>query len=160
MQHIALSAALLAAATMATAAPVQSEDLDLLDARVAVFLGGTAAEAGLRAVRIDRRLRFARCPEGALFETPQSGSMVAYCPAKGWRLHIPLVAAASDAGDIVIRRGDSVDLSHTGSGYTVVAATTSLEDGRIGGRVRVKLSTGTGSVSATVRGPGTVMIGD
>lgn len=161
MRYLILPTLLFAATTSANATAVQGEDLDLLDARVAVFLGGTAADAGLRAARIDRRLRLVRCPEGALFEPPHAGSVVAYCPAKGWRLNIPLVAATSvEAGAIVVRRGDAVQLSYAGAGFALTTGATALEDGRRGGTIRVKMPTSPASVTARVQDNGNVEITD
>lgn len=149
-------------------APIQAwavqpalENLDALDAKVAVFLGGTPADAGQRAQPVDRRLRMVQCPEGVSFDPPVMGAVSAYCGSKGWRLRVPLLGvAAAQPAEIVIRRGDSVELAYVGSGFDVTTGATALEDGRAGGVVRVKTPTGTSSVTARVRGPGVVTIGD
>jgi flagellar basal body P-ring formation protein FlgA len=150
------------AATAANAAPLPLEDLDVLDARIAVFLGGTTTEAGKRAEPVDRRLRMVRCPEGALFEPAQMGAITAYCPSKGWRLRVPLIGGggAAQPAEIVVRRGDTVELAYAGQGFDVTTRATAIEDGRAGGVVRVKTPTGTGPVTARVRGPGAVAFDD
>lgn len=157
-------ASLLTLASTAHAVPTL-EDLDLLDARIAVFLGGTAADAGKRAQPLDRRMRLLRCAEGALFDPPAAGAVAVavavYCPSRGWRVHVPLIgSAATELAEIVIRRGDAVQLAYTGIGFDVTTGAVALEDGRTGGVVRVKTPTGASAVSARVRGPGVVAIGD
>ena len=145
----------------AHAAPATLENLDVLDTRIAVFLGGTPADAGKKAQPIDRRLRLIACAEGALFDPPSMGAIVAYCPSRGWRVRVPLIGAtAVEPAEIVIRRGDAVQLAYVGSGFDVTTGATALEDGRAGGVVRVKTSTGLAVVTARVRGPGAVAIGD
>lgn len=145
----------------AHAAPPALEDLDFLDTRIAVFLGGTAADAGKKAQPVDRRLRLINCTEGALFDPPSLGAITAYCPSRGWRVRVPLIGAAiAELAELVVRRGDAVQLAYVGSGFDVSTSATALEDGRTGGFVRVKTPTGTASVTARVRGPGSVAIGD
>lgn len=149
--------------TSANAAPLPLEDLDFLDARIAVYLGGTPADAGKRAEPIDRRLRMVRCPEGALFDSPQLGAIAAYCPSKGWRLRVPLIgltATTAQPAEVVIRRGDAVELAYIGHGFDITTGATAMEDGRAGGVVRVKTSTGTATVTTRVRGAGAVTIGN
>ncbi len=151
---------LLALARAADAAPVL-EDLDFLDARIAVYLGGAAADAGKRAQPVDRRLRLMQCAEGALFDPPALGAIAAYCPSRGWRVRVPLIGSpTAETAEIVIRRGDAVQLAYVGSGFDVTTGAVAMEDGRNGGVVRVKTPTGASVVTARVRGPGAVAIGD
>jgi flagellar basal body P-ring formation protein FlgA len=158
----ALGAILAAVApAVAPAAPLALEDLDFLDARIAVFLGGTAADAGKKAQPLDRRLRLLRCAGGALFDPPALGAIAAYCPSRGWRIRVPLTGAVeTETAEIVIRRGDTVELAYRGAGFAVSTGATALEDARADGIVRVKSLTGTTPVTARVRGPGMVAIGD
>jgi flagellar basal body P-ring formation protein FlgA len=145
----------------AHAAPAALENLDFLDARIAVFLGGTAADAGKNAQPVDRRLRLIACAEGALFDPPSMGAIAAYCPSRGWRVRVPLIGGTTaEPIEVVIRRGDAVQLAYVGAGFDVTTSATALEDGRSGGTVRVKPPTGTSPVTARVRGPGAVAIGD
>jgi flagellar basal body P-ring formation protein FlgA len=154
-----LLAALVGSIAHAAAPPL--ENLDFLDARIAVFLGGTPGDAGKRAQPVDRRLRLIACAEGALFDPPSMGAIAAYCPSRGWRVRVPLIGAAiAEPAEIVIRRGDAVQLAFVGSGFDVSTGATALDDGRAGGVVRVKTSTGAAAVTARVRGPGAVAIGD
>jgi len=145
----------------AHAATSALEDLAFLDARIAVFLGGTPADAGKKAQPVDRRLRLLACAEGALFDPPSMGAIAAYCPSRGWRLRVPLIGGSpEETAEVVVRRGDAVQLAYTGSGFDVTTSATALEDGREGGVVRVKAPTGAATVTARVRGPGLVTIGD
>jgi flagellar basal body P-ring formation protein FlgA len=137
------------------------EDLAFLDARIAVFLGGTPVDAGKKAQPVDRRLRLLACAEGPLFDPLSMGAIAAYCPSRGWRVRVPLIGGApEEVAEIVVRRGDAVQLAYAGSGFDVTTSATALEDGRTDGVVRVKASTGASTVTARVRGPGLVVIGD
>jgi flagella basal body P-ring formation protein FlgA len=161
MRQFIIPALLLVSSSGARAALPALEDLDTLDARIAVYLGGTPADAGQRAQPVDRRLRMVACPEGVSFDPPAMGSIAAYCASKGWRLRVALNAStAGQLAEIVIRRGDAVELAYLGSGFDITTGATALDDGRVGGVVRVKTSTGTAPVTARVRGPGAAAIGD
>jgi hypothetical protein len=162
MRRFLVPALMLAAASAAGAAQPDLEDLDSLDSRIAVFLGGTPADAGLRAQAVDRRLRMMRCPEGVSFDPPAQGAIVASCASKGWRLRVPLIggSGAEQPAEIVIRRGDSVELAYVGAGFDITTGATAMEDGRAGGMIRVKTPTGSTTVTARVRGPGAVTIGN
>jgi flagellar basal body P-ring formation protein FlgA len=150
----------------ATAAPGGAtapalENLDQLDARIAVFLGGTAADAGQRAQPVDRRLRLSHCVEGVVFDAPAQGAIAARCVSTGWRLRVTLIGtAAAQPSETVIRRGDAVELSYVGSGFDVTTVAIALEDGHDGGAVRVKSPTGVTTLTARVRGPGRVSVGN
>jgi flagellar basal body P-ring formation protein FlgA len=145
MRLIAFAPLLAAIASSATAAPPALEDLD----------------AGKKAQPVDRRLRLVACTDGAIFEPPSMGAVTAYCPTRGWRVRVPLIGATTaEPAETVIRRGDTVQLAYVGPGFDVTTGGTALEDGRIGGVVRVKTPTGGASVTARVRGPGVVVIGD
>jgi flagellar basal body P-ring formation protein FlgA len=156
--------AVLLGATAVTPAPAAApalEDLAYLDARIAVFLGGTSAEAGQRAQPVDRRLRLLACAQGVLFDPPSMGAISAYCPTRGWRVRVPLIGGSvEEVAEVVVRRGDAVQLAYAGAGFDVTTSATALEDGRTGGVVRVKAPTGAATVTARVRGPGLVAIGD
>lgn len=138
------------------------EDLDLLDRRIAVALGGTAADAGLLAQPVDRRLRLASCPQAATIEPPVLGAVTVRCAPLGWRMRVPLVGgmAMAQQGELLVRRGDAVDLTVSGGGFAIATTGTALEDGRMGAPVRVKSPTGSTVLTARVRGPGSVEIRD
>jgi len=161
MRLCLISTIALLTAFPASAAGPELEDLELLDQRIAVFLGGSAQDAGLRAEPIDRRLRLSRCVDAAEFAQPQDGTLFAECPSKGWRVRILLkgtTPARTDA--VVIRRGDAVDLAYRGDGFSVSTQATAIEDGRMGGRVRVKSPTSPAVLTTLVKAPGSVAIDD
>ncbi len=158
MRTIMTAIALAAFASASAASPF--EDLDHLDARIAVFLGGAAAEAGQRAQPVDRRLRLARCVDVIEFDAPALGAIAVRCGSPAWRLRVPLSGTTAPVAEMLVRRGDAVELVYIGSGFGVTATATALEDGRDGGLVRVKSSTGSAVVTARVEGPGRVVIGD
>lgn len=165
MRIILTRFALTTAAAMATAMPAAAtppafEDLDRLDARIALFLGGTTADAGQRAQPVDRRLRLARCAEDAEFDAPAMGAIAVRCASPAWRLRVPLTGGTALIAETVVRRGDAVELLYNGSGFGVTTTATALEDGRDGGLVRVKSPTSAAVVTARVQGPGRVSIGD
>ena len=52
---------------------------------------------------------------------------------------MPVAARAMPAlGPAVIKRGDPVELAATDNGFTVTTEAVAQEDGRVGGRIRVK----------------------
>ena len=160
MRLLFLPLCMVIGAGTAHATPPVLEDLDRLDAGIALALGGGPDDAGKRAQPVDRRLRMVRCPEGLAYDAATPGAVLVSCASKGWRLRVPLIINAAPPTDIVIRRGDSVQIAYLGSGFDVSTTATALEDGREGGFVRVKLPTATAPLTARVRAPGEVEIGN
>ncbi len=146
------------AANPAAAAPAAFENLDSLDARVADILN--IVDHSARAQPIDRRLRLRQCPQVPEVDAAIAGALTLSCPALGWRLRVPLIGGVAAPRDIVVRRGDTVEIVFSGTGFTVVTNATALDDGREGGVTRVKAVTGAAPVTARVIGPGRVTIAD
>jgi flagellar basal body P-ring formation protein FlgA len=148
MKHIVLPIALLAAPLHAQ----QFEDVAALDVQVAAV-----AEA---AQPIDRRLKLARCPESVAIDPPALGAVALRCKSLGWRIRVPLVqsAKAEAASDIIIRRGDAVELISSGDGFEVSTRGTAIEDGSVGKAIRVKSSTAASITLGTVTAAGTVQM--
>lgn len=148
MRLFVLPLALLAAPLHAQ----QFEDVAALDAQVA-----TVAEA---AQPIDRRLKLARCPEAVTVDPPALGAVAVRCVPLGWRIRVPLVqsAKAEAASEIIIRRGDAVELISSGDGFEVSSRGTAIEDGRIGKAIRVKSPTGPLAITGIVTAGGAVRI--
>lgn len=148
MQKYLLPFALLAAPLSAQ----QFEDVAALDAQVAAV---TAA-----AQPVDRRLRLARCPEGVTVDPPALGAVALRCKSLGWRIRVPLAQAAQTetAPEIVIRRGDVVELISSGDGFEVSTQGTAIEDGHAGKGIRVKSPTTAGIIAGTVTAAGVVQI--
>jgi flagella basal body P-ring formation protein FlgA len=148
MKHFLLPIALLATPLHAQ----QFEDIPALDVQVAAV-----AEA---AQPIDRRLKLARCPESVVIDPPALGAVALRCKSLGWRIRVPLVqsAKAEAASEIIIRRGDAVELISGGDGFEVSTRGTAMEDGRVGKGIRVKSSTAAAVTLGTVTASGTVQM--
>jgi flagellar basal body P-ring formation protein FlgA len=148
MKHLILPLAVLAAPLNAQ----QFEDIAALDVQVAAV-----AEA---AQPIDRRLKLARCPESVAVDPPALGAVALRCKSLGWRIRVPLVQTtkAEAASEIIIRRGDAVELISSGDGFEVSTRGTAIEDGRLGKAIRVKSSTAASITLGTVTAAGTVQI--
>jgi flagellar basal body P-ring formation protein FlgA len=148
MKYILLPIALLAAPLHAQ----QFEDVAALDAQVAAV-----AEA---AQPIDRRLKLARCPESVAIDPPALGAVALRCKSLGWRIRVPLVQSAKPeaASEIIIRRGDAVELISSGDGFEVSTRGTAMEDGRVGKGIRVKSSTASAITLGTVTAAGAVQV--
>jgi flagellar basal body P-ring formation protein FlgA len=130
----------------------QFEDVAALDVQVAAV-----AEA---AQPIDRRLKLARCPESVAIDPPALGAVALRCKSLGWRIRVPLVRVtkAEAASDIIIRRGDAVELISSGDGFEVSTRGTAIEDGSVGKAIRVKSSTAASITLGTVTAAGTVQM--
>jgi flagella basal body P-ring formation protein FlgA len=153
---MAIAAAMVLGGTAQAIVP-QFEDLNVLQARIGAYLGQTGADAS-QVQPLDQRLRLARCPEPATIDMAVRGELVVRCLSIGWRLRVPVTVPVTAQSAIVIRRGDNVELAVGGRGFSVVSNATAMEDGREGGVVRVKSSTGTSTVTGRVDGPGRVTI--
>jgi flagellar basal body P-ring formation protein FlgA len=134
----------------ALSAPAQAqalEDLSALDARL--------AEHGALQP-LDRRLRLTRCPEAVVIDPPTLGAVAVRCVALGWRIRVPVVQAAAAAQDVLVKKGDLVDLTYSGEAYSISTTATAVEFGVRGQKVRVTSAVSGKAVSATVTGPGEV----
>lgn len=139
---------LIAPIALTAAIPVAFEDLAEMDARIAVI--GAASP-------VDRRLKLARCPAPAELTQTSANAVAVRCPALGWRILVPLVAPAQSQQAPEIRKGDVVELSVAGTGFSVSTMATALEDGRIGRSLRVRTSDANAPISVSVTGPGRVL---
>jgi flagellar basal body P-ring formation protein FlgA len=136
------------------------EDFDAIDRRIAIALGGAESDAGLLAQPIDRRLKLAACPSPATIDPPALGAVAVRCAPLGWRIRVPLKGGGQSSGELLVRKGDTVELAYAGSGFAIVTSALAQEDGRLGQAVRVKSPTGAALVTAQVRGVGRVSIDD
>ena len=149
MLSMELLAMLAAASIGGSAADGRFQDLDALDAQVAasVAAGGTP-------VPIDRRIKLAKCPQEPEISQAAGGAVAVRCPALGWRIRVSVEAAgappAASLSEIVVRRGDSIELVVEGRGYSASALGTSLDEGAAGSRIRVKIPTSAVPVPAIV----------
>lgn len=139
--------------------PVQAqqfEDLSALDAKVASAVGVGSAKI------IDRRLKLARCPEPVVLDTTAPGAVVLRCHPIGWRIRVPVAQSvgSSNAGEILVKRGETVEIVIRGEDFEIASSGVAAEDGFSGKRIRVKSSTGGGSISGTVAGQSLVYVED
>lgn len=157
-----LGAQAFAGAAFAAAGPDGFENLDKLEGRLVGALDADVGQPGGPATHIDRRLKLKPCPAPVTIDPPALGAVALRCEALGWRIRVPLThaagtatapgasfvpvtapaaaAAAASSQPVVIKRGDPVELSATRDGFTVTTQAVAQEDGRIGGRIRVRPS--------------------
>jgi flagella basal body P-ring formation protein FlgA len=134
------------------------QNLDALDARIASTVQGAGTP-----VPIDRRIRLAQCPEQPEVSPLTGGSVAVRCPTLGWKLRVAVSSAAEPSGipaEILVRRGDLVELVFKGAGFSASAPGTALDEGAAGKTVRVKIPTSPMPVSAIVVHAGLVAIHD
>ena len=155
-----LAIAIATAGTHAAAATPDLENLDTLDAKLAIYLGGSAADAGRLAVPIDRRLRLRRCAEGAVFDPAERGAIGIQCASAGWRIRVPTARNQVQVAQTVIRRGDAIQIITQGNGFNIANGAVAQEDGVENGTVRVKTLTGGTLLTGRVQGAGVVAVGD
>lgn len=144
-----------ASPAFAAAGPGGFEDLDRLEGRLVGALDIDIGQPGGPATHIDRRLKLQPCPVAVTIDPPALGAVALRCEPLGWRIRVPLmrqpgqvVAANGPAAaygrptqpmqPLAIKRGDPVELIAGTTGFSVSTAAVAQEDGRIGGRVRVK----------------------
>jgi flagellar basal body P-ring formation protein FlgA len=139
------------------ATPAQSqmqsfEDIAALDQVVA---------AVTKAQPIDARLKLARCPQPVLVQAEHMGAVTVQCSALGWRIRVPVLQAATAAAsaEMLVRRGETVEMVSSGSGFEISTNAVALEDGPLGSAIRVKSPTGNAVSVATVTARGIVNIG-
>ena len=149
---------MLLAAGVGTAASAASyQDLDALDARIAASL-----DPGLRPVPIDRRIKLASCPEAPVISPVSAGAVAVRCTPLGWRLRVAIEGSSSSAvlSEIVVRRGDPVEVIAAGRGFSVSSSGRALDEGAVGKTIRVKIPTSSSPVPATVVRAGVASISD
>jgi flagella basal body P-ring formation protein FlgA len=139
------------------------EDPAVIDLAVVTATGAAAGQAGGAIAPVDRRLKLAACPDKLQTDAPALGAIAIRCPARGWRIRVPLInaPAAGTAGEpaaIIVKRGENLAMRVKGSGFEVSGSAVALEDGAAGNAIRVKLPTSPIPVVATVIGPAMVQI--
>jgi flagella basal body P-ring formation protein FlgA len=123
------------------------EDIAKLESRVVAALDVDIGQPGGPVAHIDRRLKLAACPAPVTIDPPALGALPLRCEPLGWRIRVPLVRVATAQAAVappqpqappIIKRGDPVQLVSGADGFTVSTIGTAQEDGRAGGRLRVK----------------------
>lgn len=157
MTRQGLALILLIAGTPAHAATDAAgfEDLTKLEGRVIGALDADIGTPGGPVTHLDRRLKLQPCPSPVTIDPPALGAVALRCEALGWRIRMPLMkapgqqAATAVASPAIyqpappmtpplIKRGDPIELVAGAGGFTVSTAAIAQEDGRLGGRIRVK----------------------
>ncbi len=131
------------------------EDLDKLETRLVTALDAGIGTVGGPLTHIDRRVKLQPCPGEVAIDPPALGAVAIRCEALGWRIRVPLMRAPNQVayssvpvtytppvplGPPVIKRGDPVEVAASQPGFSVTASGIAQEDGRTGGRIRVKTS--------------------
>ncbi len=134
------------------------ENLDRLDGLVAMTVGANLGQPGGPVAPIDRRLKLAPCPSTPNVDGPVFGAAIVKCDALGWRIRVPLVAGGVQANvtpvsapvtrrvaampapsrEVVVKRGDPVQLVAGGTAFQVSRLMVAEEDGAIGAMIRVR----------------------
>lgn len=124
--------------------PQRFEDLNGLEALVVARLGAPVGQPGGPAAPIDRRLRLAACPDTPSIDAPAMGAVAVRCDAVGWRIRVP-VSGGARAGampvqnqQMLVRKGDPVQLVAGTANFTVSTMMIAEEDGARGDMIRVR----------------------
>lgn len=165
--------ALSAACAPPALAQQRFENLDRIDGLVAMTVGAKIGEPGGPMAPVDRRLRLAACPSLPSVEGPTFGAAIVKCDTLGWRIRVPLSggsgASATPAArygasarpvqrDMVVKRGDPVQLIAGNASFSVSRVMVADEDGAIGDTIRVREDRRSTPVLAQVVEMGTVRI--
>lgn len=152
------------------AAQQKFENLDRIDGLVAMTVGANLGEPGGPAAPVDRRLKLAACPQTPNVEGPIFGAAMVKCDALGWRIRVPLVpggaasmpvgraAAVPQAREMVVKKGDPVQLMAGGRAFSVSRLMVADEDGALGQMIRVREDKKSAPVLAQVVDMGMVRI--
>jgi flagella basal body P-ring formation protein FlgA len=162
MTRTGLALILLIAGTPACAATDAAgfEDLARLEGRVVGALDADVGQPGGPVTHLDRRLKLQPCPQTVTIDPPALGAVALRCETLGWRIRVPLVKSASaqavanaaavgnssaaayrsaqPTAPALIKRGDPIELVAGDGSFSVSTAAVAQEDGRLGGRIRVK----------------------
>ena len=149
------------------------ENLDRLDGLVAMTVGANIGEPGGPIAPVDRRLRLAACPGTPSVEGPTFGAAIVKCDALGWRIRVPLSGGGATVGtpairyggaarpvqpQMVVKRGDPVQLIAGNASFSVSRVMIADEDGAVGDTIRVREDKKSAPVLAQVVEMGTVRI--
>lgn len=167
-------------AFLATTAPQPAlaqqkfENLDRIDSLVAMTVGANIGQPGGPVAPVDRRLKLAACPTTPSVTGPVFGAAMVQCEPLGWRIRVPLVAGGAAAAapsaahygsaarpvqrEIVVKRGDPVQLLAGDASFSVSRMMIADADGAVGETIRVREDKDGTPVLAQVVAMGTVRI--
>lgn len=171
----------LGSTAMPALAQQKFENLDRIDSLVAMTVGANLGEQGGPMAPVDRRLRLAACPTTPSIDGPVFGAAIVKCDALGWRIRVPLVAggAAAASGpvprsasrmtpprpaynqapkEMVVKRGDPVQLTAGNNSFSISRAMVADEDGAVGETIRVREDKKSAPILAQVVEMGVVRI--
>lgn len=150
------------------------ENLDRIDSLVAMTVGATIGQPGGAVAPVDRRLRLAACPAMPEVTGPAFGAAIVQCQAIGWRIRVPLrldqaavagrpaaygrTAVTARSKEILIKRGDPVQLVAGGAAFTVSRQMIADEDGAAGDLIRVRNDARSDPVLAQIMENGIVRV--
>ncbi len=153
-------------------APAQAqmfENLDRLDSIVAMTVGANVGQPGGAVAPVDRRLKLAACPDMPQVSGPVFGAAMIECKPIGWRIRVPLVPGGAVAAtpqaiartapahrEIIVKRGDPVQLVAGGEAFSVSRMMVADEDGAVGDMIRVREDRKSSPVLAQVAESGMV----
>jgi flagella basal body P-ring formation protein FlgA len=144
------------------------ENLDRVDSLVASTVGANIGQPGGAMAPVDRRLRLAACPSLPNVTGPQFGAAIVKCAALGWQIRVPLLrdssaqsassarAAAAPKAEVLVRKGDPVQLIAGSATFSISRAMIADEDGSAGQMIRVREDRKSAPVIAEVIEPGIV----
>lgn len=153
----------------ATAQAQMFENLDRLDSIVAMTVGANVGQPGGAVAPVDRRLKLAACPDMPQVSGPVFGAAMIECKPIGWRIRVPLVPGGAVAAtpqaiartapahrEIIVKRGDPVQLVAGGEAFSVSRMMVADEDGAVGDMIRVREDRKSSPVLAQVAESGMV----
>ncbi len=111
---------------------------------------------------VDRRLRLAACSSALALSWygARRESVLVRCPdAGGWRLYVPLDAAARSPDTTpAVLRGEAVTVAIEGEGFAVTQSGEALDPGPVGAWIRVRTAAAAQPLRARIVRPGLVRI--
>ncbi len=177
-RHTAKIIAIFAACGISASAYAQQfENLDRLDSIVAMSVGANIGEPGGAVAPVDRRLKLAACPQVPQMSGMMYGAAMIECKPLGWRIRVPLnpggqqqpMASMQSTAygrmapvqkQVVVKKGDPVQLIAGGSAFMVTRMMIADEDGAPGDMIRVREDKKSDPVMARVQETGVVRAPD
>jgi flagella basal body P-ring formation protein FlgA len=93
-----------------------------------------------------------------MIEPMVNESITIRCPALGWRLRVSVAVSQTESAQVLVRRGESIEVVYPGNGFSISGMGLALDDGEEGKSVRVKISTSSAPVTAIVTGAGVATV--
>lgn len=134
-------------------------DPGAIDRQVAAFLGVDPADATGAFVPVDRRLRLAPCTQALSLSWPgtRRDAVLVEC-YNVWKIYVRTIGQTQAPPAVAaVKRGQQVNVSVRGPGFSVTQSAQALEDGKVGDWVRVRVGKD-GEMQAKVTRPGAVAV--